>query len=1097
MNATHALSSSSFPLLPPPQWIMNQETGKRNQKPCLHCSRDKVKCDGNFPCDRCFERSYRCSKNTSLPLPRSHLPDYPLASTRSRYRRRSLASGESESQAVAPEEGEKGREEGEANEVETPFADLVFSRNDPLSQVPYALTAFHRLHAEGRISRERVVTRLRMWQAWSLAVGRDVTYSLSSAIAKALSITPIELESPSTLLTSPPCSALRAETIGKFHRIAVASQALRGTPFFISANDESRACIFSISDPESDYIVQTANDICQKWLIDPQSDLEAQILGRHAIQLLVHPALVCREDRVTYAESMLILGMTEMTPSKQSFLLKGCPRDGEAKLFLITNHQVLLPVPVPSSAGKGGGLSEEGKARGAMGGARYVYAALQYIDICPPSRHITDQPGKRYMKCARNFRRDNNLSRWPLPSPSSLPPSSPFSLSTSLPPPLPFPAHLSSLSPTISSISSSSATTDCCYSGPCSLFVPPAREKRAKMTRSEGEGGDGEGRGEGGKRGNDTAAAAAAAAAQGVRETTKTAGGAAAACLEVDMQVSTGIGAILDFVDNNGSAAVVQAAAAVAASTTTASVGGGITAPRGHTDTDSCLHNPRQNSGENVLKEDCKDDNHQHHHHQQRQQQQQQRWVPAEGTVVPGFATLPLPLSLSRPPTSRSSSKNEVDSKGDRTGMEEEKVACTHEDLHNKRKGRNRGKQEGREGVGIKMKAEGEDGKDEDHEDEEEGAQNLLLSIFPRASLPSSRRDLSHKSGSSSSSSSSFSSSFSSSDLAALAATNKAFESFRFQHWQTQDKTIAEGEWRAWWVCLASQRLSPYLTTKELCLSLAVTAKPFRPFGRQPWRLRPRSWSPLLLQRMAKGKLQEVTWFELPGTFQGHTDSRKHIAFLHSLVPAFTRLPLLTHLHVCGLRVSLLAKILDEALPLALLPSFPPSSSQKLKKAKGGGGKARLLVLDAGTHASRQATVYPTTLFHNLTSLHTLRLSGRYQVLPCLAQAIKGRHLPRLESLDVSWAWLEAKDLRPLHRAVEEVMEGGTPFPLRRLDMSNNTLDDTAVELLTSIFEKTEQTIEEVRLEGNRFTREGKKALGRSAAAIVNDSVGKGMTLLL
>jgi len=95
--------------------------------------------------------------------------------------------------------------------------------------------------------------------------------------------------------------------------------------------------------------------------------------------------------------------------------------------------------------------------------------------------------------------------------------------------------------------------------------------------------------------------------------------------------------------------------------------------------------------------------------------------------------------------------------------MDEEKVACTREDLHNKRKGRNRRKQEGREGVGIKMKAEGEDGKDEDHEDEEEGAQNLLLSIFPRASLPSSRRDLSHKSGSSSSSSSSFSSSFSSS----------------------------------------------------------------------------------------------------------------------------------------------------------------------------------------------------------------------------------------------------------------------------------------------------------------------------------------------
>lgn len=102
-----------------------------------------------------------------------------------------------------------------------------------------------------------------------------------------------------------------------------------------------------------------------------------------------------------------------------------------------------------------------------------------------------------------------------------------------------------------------------------------------------------------------------------------------------------------------------------------------------------------------------------------------------------------------------------------------------------------------------------------------------------------------------------------------------------------------------------------------------------------------------------------------------------------------------------------------------------------------------------------------------------------------------------LENLDVSWAWLEAKDLRPLHRAVEDVAEGGAPFLLRRLDMSNNTLDDAAVKMLISLFDKTEQTIEQVRLEGNRFTREGKKALGGSAAAVVNDRVGKGMMLLL
>lgn len=69
-----------------------------------------------------------------------------------------------------------------------------------------------------------------------------------------------------------------------------------------------------------------------------------------------------------------------------------------------------------------------------------------------------------------------------------------------------------------------------------------------------------------------------------------------------------------------------------------------------------------------------------------------------------------------------------------------------------------------------------------------------------------------------------------------------------------------------------------------------------------------------------------------------------------------------------------------------------------------------------------------------------------------------------LENLDVSWAWLEAKDLKPLHRAVEEVTEGGQPFLLRRLDMSKNMLDDAAVEMLISLFENTEKTIEQVRL---------------------------------
>lgn len=43
-------------------------------------------------------------------------------------------------------------------------------------------------------------------------------------MAKALSITPLELEGPSVTLISPPCSVLQANAVRKFHRMAMASQ---------------------------------------------------------------------------------------------------------------------------------------------------------------------------------------------------------------------------------------------------------------------------------------------------------------------------------------------------------------------------------------------------------------------------------------------------------------------------------------------------------------------------------------------------------------------------------------------------------------------------------------------------------------------------------------------------------------------------------------------------------------------------------------------------------------------------------------------------------------------------------------------------------
>ena len=70
-------------------------------------------------------------------------------------------------------------------------------------------------------------------------------------------------------------------------------------------------------------------------------------------------------------------------------------------------------------------------------------------------------------------------------------------------------------------------------------------------------------------------------------------------------------------------------------------------------------------------------------------------------------------------------------------------------------------------------------------------------------------------------------------------------------------------------------------------------------------------------------------------------------------------------------------------------------------------------------------------------------------------------------------------------------------LPLRRLDLSKNVLDDKAVLLLIALFERTAATLEEARLEGNRFTREGKKELAVAAVGVENERVGRGLRLLL
>jgi hypothetical protein len=204
-------------------------------------------------------------------------------------------------------------------------------------------------------------------------------------------------------------------------------------------------------------------------------------------------------------------------------------------------------------------------------------------------------------------------------------------------------------------------------------------------------------------------------------------------------------------------------------------------------------------------------------------------------------------------------------------------------------------------------------------------------------------------------------------------------------------------------------RLCEYVDDYEDLVALSSCCQSLRPFFSYQLYIKADSWSCRLLKymiRLSNGLPASIgpnpcplVSFEIEQTFHGHKNSAVHIAFLKDLGAAFSNKPHLEHLKVHGIRLTLLV---ERIFDLGLRDE----------------GKARLLELDAGTKESRKAATIPKSLFHNLSSLVTLKLSGRFEIVPRVAAALKEGYLPQVQCFDLSWCWMESKDFRGLYQAL-------------------------------------------------------------------------------
>lgn len=169
---------------------------------CQVCRISKTKCDGNFPCSRCWNRMCFCCRPQTQILGQATTTNAAGAGGRKRRRRRAL-----------PEEvedllEEQKQDEAMAVEGSSPYLHLVFLRARPQPLVDSFLQAFARVHQEQkqwhhqsagggggqRMDRAKAVRLLRCWQRRSAYVGADISNGIVGALVRLFQVTAEELD---------------------------------------------------------------------------------------------------------------------------------------------------------------------------------------------------------------------------------------------------------------------------------------------------------------------------------------------------------------------------------------------------------------------------------------------------------------------------------------------------------------------------------------------------------------------------------------------------------------------------------------------------------------------------------------------------------------------------------------------------------------------------------------------------------------------------------------------------------------------------------------------------------------------------------------
>ena len=404
-----------FPLPPHPLETIPTTVKRCVSHACECCFKLRIKCDRHMPCSRCWRLNLTCT-----PQPR--YLDPLLSSARQAPRRSSsIIAGD----ADKGDEGDGGKEtkkkqqkkKDDEKELSPPalqsstlattttnnnnnnmttscssngssnnsplqsraratlLAELRFCRQDPGMYASMCFGILQRMHAEGNISRERLVRAMSRWRRISLLVGGDITWGLASQIGLMMEITPAELEEHGLLALDPTPEQRKQLAEEAVQRMEEKSQALKRMERFRTVDVAAGALLMIVYDGRE--AACACNDLFAGLFGRPSRKYEDKITQK-CLHLFLEASVVCPDDREEYMEAYLQLLFAERVPLSQNRIFKAVAHDGEIRLFLIHARYSRL------------GVEEE---------------IILRLEPAPPSRHIAFTSFATYTTIARNFRR--------------------------------------------------------------------------------------------------------------------------------------------------------------------------------------------------------------------------------------------------------------------------------------------------------------------------------------------------------------------------------------------------------------------------------------------------------------------------------------------------------------------------------------------------------------------------------------------------------------------------------------------------------------------------------------------------------------------